>query len=348
MTSREFSGVDPDLLADYVGGALDGTPEQATVARLIESDPAWGDAYAALARAIELVHADLADWAAAPAPELPLTVADRITAALAGAGPAPADATRVDAEEWAGAPGPGRREVGDGEPEAPHPAEARGATPVSVPIQPRRADGATRPAERPARNTGPGRRSRRWARIAGPVALAAVSVTAVGLGISHLVDTANHGVTSTADRAGSAAGRAQPEAAAAAPFRTAGPPQHSGTDYGPDQLPGSIMTLASPSAARGPGETAGMAPDDQRKSAGAGLERLARPGALASCLGAISAEHGAGLITLDLVDYASFQGRPALVVTFVDPSGTRWAWVSGAECGVPGSGADTRFRTRVG
>ncbi|OKI57894.1 hypothetical protein [Micromonospora sp. CB01531] len=348
MTSREFSGVDPDLLADYVGGALDGTPEQATVARLIESDPAWGDAYVALARAVDLVRADLADWAAAPAPELPLAVAERITAALAGAGPAPTAAAGSDAEEPAGVPAPGGLEIVGSDPDSSRPAEVRAARtspPAVVPAQPRRADGVTRPAERPARNTGPGRRSRRWARIAGPVALAAASVTAVGFGISHLVG-ANRGVTSMADNAGPAAGRAQPELAqgAGAPFRTAAPPQHSGTDYSPDQLPGSIMTLASPSAVHGPG----LAPDDRRQSDAAGLERLTRPEALESCLGAISAEHRAGLITLDLVDYASFQGRPALVVTFVDGSGERWAWVSGAECGVPGSGADTRFRTRVG
>ncbi|RQX20241.1 hypothetical protein DLJ57_27880, partial [Micromonospora chalcea] len=92
MTSREFSEVDHDLLADYLGGALDGTPEQATVARLVEQDPAWRVAYETLAEAVDLVHADLAGWASEPAPEMPVAVTDRITAALAGAGPAPGPA----------------------------------------------------------------------------------------------------------------------------------------------------------------------------------------------------------------------------------------------------------------
>ncbi|MBM0228834.1 hypothetical protein JNW87_28395, partial [Micromonospora sp. ATA51] len=65
------------MLADYVGGALDGTPEQVRVARLVEEDPAWGGAYAALAPAVELVRADLADWAAAAVPDMPLTLAVR-------------------------------------------------------------------------------------------------------------------------------------------------------------------------------------------------------------------------------------------------------------------------------
>jgi hypothetical protein len=50
---------------------------------------------------------------------------------------------------------------------------------------------------------------------------------------------------------------------------------------------------------------------------------------------------------VDLVDYASFEGSPALVVSFVDQAGERWAWVAGPECGQPQSGADTRYSTRV-
>ena len=36
--------VDHDLLADYVGGALDGTPEQERIAGLIAASPEWGRA----------------------------------------------------------------------------------------------------------------------------------------------------------------------------------------------------------------------------------------------------------------------------------------------------------------
>ncbi|MFJ5540306.1 hypothetical protein [Micromonospora chalcea] len=315
MTSREFSEVDHDLLADYLGGALDGTPEQATVARLVEQDPAWRDAYATLAEAVDLVHADLAGWAAAPAPEMPAAVTDRITAALAGAGPA----------------------------------ALRDGTPV-VPAQ---AGGAARPpgaASRPERHSGPGRRPRRWARIAGPVALAAASVAAVGLGVGRLADPGDGG---TADRA---AGEAAPMAAA--PYRTTGPALRSGTDWTPerlaaDQVPSGAKSMpqdmAGPSGAgRENSPETPLYSEKYRVGALAGLDRLARPETLAACLTAIGAEHGDTPLTVSMIDYARYQGAPALVVTFADATGARWGWASGPECGVPGSGADTRFRTRVG
>ncbi len=332
MTAREFSGVDHDLLADYVGGALDGTPEQDAVARLVEEDPAWGAAYAALTRAIGLVHADLADWAGDPAPEMPPAVADRITAALAGAGPVPAGSAPLVVPAV---------DVGAADIERSAPA----ATPVVVPAQAtggsRRTGGTSRPADGPGRHTGPGRRARRWARIAAPVAVAAASITAVGLGLSNLVGGG----------AGLSAGDASaPEAAArgAVPYRTSAPAVSSGTDYTPERLSGGLSTTYSRPSVDRSGHGPNLAPEGERLPAPLGLERLTRPDALDACLTAVDAEHGSGPITVDLIDYASFQGQPALVMTFVDPTGARWAWASGPECGVPGSGADTRFRTRVG
>ncbi|WP_431933614.1 hypothetical protein [Micromonospora sp. RP3T] len=322
MSSREFSEVDHDLLADYLGGALDGTPEQATVARLVEQDPAWRAAYAALAGALDLVHADLADWASSSAPELPVAVSDRITAALAGAGPAPATDHVPD---HAG----------------------RDATPVTVPAQPGRTTRPPGTVARPDRHTGPGRRSRRWARVAGPVALAAASVAAVSLGVGRLADTG--GDSSTVGRP---AGEAAP--AAGAPYRTTGPAVRSGTDWTPERLGRDAKAMsarpdmAGPSGAAGNGRETPLSADKNRLGAVGGLDRLARPEALAACLTAIGAEHGTAPLTVELVDYARFQGSPALVVTFSDAGGARWGWVSGPECGVPGSGADTRFRTRVG
>ncbi|MBQ1043928.1 MULTISPECIES: hypothetical protein [unclassified Micromonospora] len=316
MTSREFSEVDHDLLADYLGGALDGTPEQATVARLVEQDPAWRVAYETLAEAVDLVHADLAGWTAAPAPQMPVAVTDRITAALAGAGPAPG------------------------------PAAPRDGTPV-VPAQ---AGGTSRPpgaASRPERHSGPGRRPRRWARIAGPVALAAASVAAVGLGVGRLAGPGDGG---TADRAAPMA---------AAPYRTTGPALSSGTDWTPerlaaDRVPAGAKSMPQPDmagpsgAGRENGPETPLASDRYRVGVVLDLERLARPEALAACLTAIGAEHGDTPLTVSMIDYARYQGVPALVVTFADATGARWGWASGPECGVPGSGADTRFRTRVG
>lgn len=328
MTAREFSGVDHDLLADYVGGALDGTPEQETVARLVEEDTAWHDAYAALVRALELVDADLAEWAAGPAPEMPLAVTDRITAALAGAGPAPTDDAPL------AVPGFDRDPAG----------VRRGTVPAQATGGSRRVRETTRPADGPERRTGPGRRARRWARVGGPVAVAAASIAAVGLGLSNLVGAGSGG---GAGLSAQDAGKQAPVPRNGTPYRVTTPTTSSGTDYTPERLSGGLSsTLASPS--REKDSQPGLAPQGQRATGPLGLARLARPGALGDCLTAIGVEHGSGPITVDVVDYASFQGLPAIVVTFVDAGGARWAWASGPECGVPGSGADTRFRTRVG
>ncbi|GAB3966373.1 hypothetical protein [Plantactinospora veratri] len=48
------------------------------------------------------------------------------------------------------------------------------------------------------------------------------------------------------------------------------------------------------------------------------------------------------------MDYATFQGKAALVVVFTDPSGARWAWVTGPNCGSPAAGADVTYQSRVG
>lgn len=82
MTGQEFSEVDFDLLADYVGGALDGTPEEAVVARRVAEEPAWAEAHAALSEATGSVRASLASWGASAEP-MPGEVADRIATALA-------------------------------------------------------------------------------------------------------------------------------------------------------------------------------------------------------------------------------------------------------------------------
>ncbi|MBM0205702.1 hypothetical protein JNW90_23805, partial [Micromonospora sp. STR1s_5] len=98
MTTEGFREVDVDLLADYLGGALDGTPQQDEVAHLVAADPSWAEAYALLAPALTEVRTDLTRWAE-PSPEMPSAITDRLLAALASAEPtdtsteeAPADA----------------------------------------------------------------------------------------------------------------------------------------------------------------------------------------------------------------------------------------------------------------
>ncbi|WP_412541144.1 hypothetical protein R8Z50_00520 [Longispora sp. K20-0274] len=81
-----------DALADYLGGALEGTPEEQVVAARIASDPAWRAAYEELLIADVAVRSDLSAFAAEPV-ELPADVAARLATALATeAGPAPAPA----------------------------------------------------------------------------------------------------------------------------------------------------------------------------------------------------------------------------------------------------------------
>ncbi|SIQ56314.1 hypothetical protein [Micromonospora avicenniae] len=326
MTVGRFREVDHDLLADYLGGALDGTPEQAVVARLVAEDAAWSEAYAELAPAVAAVEGDPARWGE-PAAEVPVDVADRIVTALAALPPVP-----------------GAHEEKPSEPDV---------DPTGSPLVPAQS-GRRRPAVGVPRSdrgapTGPGRQRRRLARVAGPVALAAVAVAVVGLGVDQFAGGGDDAQTSgTALDAPANA----PEAGAA-PVRTTGPTTHSGIDYAPVNL-GSVLASGGPKALAGSSAPTGRAASGaqhDRLSApyrGDQLDRLTDPAALDTCLREIAAEHRGGALVADLVDYAAFQGEPALVVRFTDATGARWAWVSGPECGVPGSGADTRYRTRVG
>ncbi|MBM2616895.1 hypothetical protein JIG36_15155 [Actinoplanes sp. LDG1-06] len=69
MTGAEFSGVDIDLLADYIGGALEGTPDESAVATLIARDSAWREAYEQLSGGIDVVVAELGNLPAEPMPD---------------------------------------------------------------------------------------------------------------------------------------------------------------------------------------------------------------------------------------------------------------------------------------
>ncbi|MEH1099398.1 hypothetical protein [Micromonospora sp. CPCC 205561] len=340
MTAGAFREVDHDLLADYLGGALDGTPEEEVVARLVDEDPAWAQAYALLAPAMADVGAGLAAWGS-PAPEMPADVADRIVAALSHA-TGPADPTAIDSEPDHSEPGH------DAGPSA-------GRTGVgAVPAQPlggsgRRPAGVPR-SESGGRSTGPGRRRRRWTRLAGPVAVAAASIAAVGLGIGQL--TGDQRGDGAADNALSAPGsRESTGPVLGTPFRVHGEPSvRSGKDYSPRSL---TDLPAAPKSLRPTAASPGGQPDVEAErgrvpGSATGLDRLTAPVALDACIAAITAEHGSGPLVVEVVDYARFQGRPALVVRFTDATGATWAWATGPECGVPGSGSDSRYRTRVG
>ncbi|MCO1596333.1 hypothetical protein M8C17_14315 [Micromonospora sp. RHAY321] len=332
MTTEGFREVDDDLLADYLGGALDGTPQQAEVARLVDTDPGWAQAYALLAPAVTEVRADLARWAE-PSLELPSAVAERIAAALAAADPVPDDTeTGEDTEPAPGAPtrvvlpvqggsGPGRPPAG------PFPVESERGTP-----------------------TGPGRRRRRWVRRGAPaVAVAAVAVIGVGLGLNQL----SRNASDTADTTALNQPASAPEGAAAAgAVRTTGPALHSGTDYTPQMLGDATVEPSARQQASGfPDEQPRVDAEEGRRPSPNGLDPLARltdEAALTTCLADVAAEHGAAPLVVEVIDYAQFRGEPALVIRFTDAAGLRWAWVTGPECGVPGSGSDSRYSARVG
>ncbi|MFG1778862.1 hypothetical protein ACGFIG_20860 [Micromonospora sp. NPDC049048] len=352
MTTGGFREVDHDLLADYLGGALVGTPEEDLVARLVDED--WAQAYALLAPAVADVRADLAAWGSA-APEMPADVADRLVAALAhatAADPAYSELSRSEPDP-ATPDGPGAEH--DGEPTEAQP--AKGQPPVRtgtgpLPTQPlggsgRRPAGVPRSEPGPGGGTGPGRRRRRWTRLAGPVALAAVSIAAVGLGVNQFVrDQQTDGAADSA-----LPGTTHREDAGATPFRISGEPSvRSGTDYTPESLAALVPSPKSrPFAGDPPVQQPGVQAEGGRvPSSAVGLDRLTDPAALGACIGEIKAEHGQGPLVVEVVDYARFQGRPALIVRFTDVTGAHWAWASGPECGVPGSGSDSRYRTRVG
>jgi hypothetical protein len=75
-------------------------------------------------------------------------------------------------------------------------------------------------------------------------------------------------------------------------------------------------------------------------AAASALEGQSMSPTLQQCLDQIGQANGAGPITAETVDYAKFDGKPAIVVRFTAENG-EWAWASGLACGTPGGGADT-------
>jgi hypothetical protein len=68
VTGADFSRVDIDLLADYIGGVLTGTPEESAVAARIADDPAWQAAYESLGEGMSFVSGELGRLGAEPMP----------------------------------------------------------------------------------------------------------------------------------------------------------------------------------------------------------------------------------------------------------------------------------------
>ena len=304
--------VDLDRLADYIGGALDGTPEAGAVARLIADDPRWASAADALGRADSLVRADLSVLAAAPEP-MPAEVAARIDATLAAAPPALA--------------------LLDG-------GRAGERTPGSLDRR---------------------RRMRRWT----AAAAVAAGVVALGLGVVSALPNAGLDNNKTAPFNGlnrpegaepAGPGNAATPSAALPPGLGAASGARvvaSGNDYRRGDL-GALARQPGLSAAA-PGAGQGSAPEphsnDARKDSSDTavpdeLSRLRDAVALKSCVDAIQGEYGG---TVTVVDFARFEGRPAVVVLLAGANGRSglWAVVVGPGCGLGGGIADELYNGPV-
>lgn len=321
-----MSAVDWDLLADHLGGALAGTPEGDRVARLVATDPAWAEAAAQLTAAWDAVAADLRT--VGPAPPLPEQVGTRLDAALRA--------------ETAAAPG-GRAAAPAGPP-LPRSGDDR------PPGHPDAGSGRPGPSRSGPGQSGPGRprpaRRRRRAGWIGALAGLAGVAAFVALGPVEL--------SGTDGSQGDAAAPARPEAqlsddgavpdAAGAPAPVTALPvmTASDLDYQPDShWLGAPALVAPPLAQRSEGS-----PPEQAFSVAdrpdPPLDRLWDDPA--ACLAAVQVSHVPQPITVTQMDFARFEGEPAVILWLTTGDGGGWVQVVGPDCGKPGAGADERYR----
>jgi hypothetical protein len=303
--------VDLDRLADYIGGALDGTPDEAAVAQLVATDPHWTRAHSALVAADAFVRADLAVLAGEPEP-IPADVVVRLNAALAAEPPLP------------------------GPPPVDRPAH------LSV-LPGGRAD----PTRWPAR--------RRWRAVVGVAAAAVVlGIGAVSLA-PKLTGSGDNRSTHLATDAARGESRPSPSSAGAASTEAATDVSASGSDYNADTL---AALGSAPVTTQG-----GSAPKSEPRSNALGqpsqpparptevpdpLRRLTEPDARAACLKAVMAQYGGRAM---LLDYARYQGSPALIVVLDGAQGVtgrKWVVAVGPKCGTGGMIADLRYGAPVG
>jgi hypothetical protein len=390
VTGADFGGVDIDLLADYIGGALDGTPEESAVAARIADDPAWQAAHASLREGMSLVAAELGRLTPEP---MPATLADRLDTMLTSIVPLDADPARPDpahaadttaaateagteaaldtadtpttpvaagtaadtetapdaadaegtsaGEPHAGDAGtPPAHGIADPEPVAPEPAEP----PVPHLVLVRGGDtgedagGDGAPG---VRETQPAPRRGRRLRWAAPIAVAAGVVAFIGFGLDYLAGTQrNSAKTDSAAGAGQVAGAEAPKFAQSG----VGPTLASGINYSHSTLAIAPVQPLVSGAQGGPGR---KSTPEMASGAESALQRLTTPSALNDCLSAIQQANAAGALSVESIDYARFDGAPAVIVRFSASNG-RWAWASGADCGTPPGDAATLDKVPVG
>jgi hypothetical protein len=321
VTGPEFGGVDIDRLADYIGGVLTGTPDESVVAALIADDPAWHAAYESLGGGMALVGAELGRLGPEP---MPAELATRLAAMFT----APAEPSAAEGFTIAeAAPVPAELAA----PPVPHLAAVRGDDPSE--------DGARR-VPPPVRPKAPAARRGRRMRWAAPIAVAAGLVAFVGFGLDYL---AGRGGTSS-DKASSAGVADQGAGSAMASSPNESQLLASGTNYTIATLGNEpIRPMTAPEANS---STYAKAVPDRAIDRDPALQSLARPEGLQECLDSIERANAHGAISVTSVDYARFNGDPAVVVRFTAANGA-WAWASGPTCGSAGGGAATLGKVPV-
>jgi len=277
--------VDHDLLADFVGGALEGTPEQERVAELIATSTEWGRAADELTAALHGVQNDLNVLKETPE-RMPADVAARFEGLFDG--------------------------------------------PRRDPLEPRV---VTRHSARAGKRAGQ-TTARRWKRWAAPVAIAAAALGlfAIGKLPSIVAPTMNEAT----------AGRSNAQLSADAPGAMP-PAQVPTTVTGRMYDRGNLQQhrLANGALAPYGSATADMTAETQKASGGDATpwQRLLDPAALQQCLSTVAAVLPGGV---DAVEYAYFEGSPALVISITSKD-ARWQFVAGMNCGQ--LGPDERYRT---
>lgn len=318
--------VDWDLLADHLGGALTGADED-RVAHLVATDPEWTEAAQRLSGALDAVTADLQGL---PPPALPAEVATRLD-----------DTLRTASHHHAASPEPVPSPRGGSRP----PADSR--APRRPPVRPSRR--RFRPAVR-------------WA--AGLAAAAAVAVFAA-TGLDQWLPGADDGDPGvvTADRGD----RGHQEGPEAAP--DGGSPRllASGTDYQRSALPATPprespavgpRSMSEPSdpprlseSTNNPDTAASGDQGSQEAPAGESPPPVVDPALRAlwetpgTCLARVREGYLPDEVTVLAVDFARFEGEPALLVWLTTTGGDAWITVAGPDCGSPDGGADERYRT---
>jgi hypothetical protein len=318
VTGADFGGVDIDLLADYIGGVLAGTPEESAVAARIAADPGWQAAYVSLEEGMSLVSAELGRLAPEP---MPAELADRLDTMLIAAGRPVGEADAI----------------ADADSTAPDLAQLPVAHLHLV-----RGEGAGGDGAQGVRETQPAPRRGRRLRWAAPIAVAAGLIAFVGFGLDYLAGRDTHSASTDSAGSGTAVRGDAPKFATSGAQTTLA----SGINYTHDTLSiapvqpmsGTLTSPDTPGRKTAPEMAAGV------ESA---LQRLTAPDAIADCLAAIEEANGGGALSTESIDYARFAGAPAVIVRFTSSNG-HWAWASGADCGTTASGAATLDKVPVG